>query len=91
MSQDNEDRATRGRAALATYISEGFSDADSALDDLLADLMHMSAADSPNRDAFDRALETARMHFAAETEEECQHVRAPLDPQCIKCGIQLES
>jgi hypothetical protein len=69
MSQDrtNEDRAQSGRNAISAYVVEN-GDADNAMVDLLADLMHRAAIDCEAED-FDEALETARMHFNAEITE----------------------
>lgn len=64
---ENEERAQRGRNAIDAYIVESGDD-ESALTDLLADLMHRSAADC-EAENFNDALRKARMHFDAETEK----------------------
>jgi hypothetical protein len=59
--------AAGARIALGAYIADGNGDpADPAatLADLLADLMHALGADM-----FDRAVDTARLHYADETAE----------------------
>jgi hypothetical protein len=60
----NDDRAAWGGAVLATYMRITGTDDESALGDLLADLMHWS--DRHNND-FDAALDRARYHYDAET------------------------
>lgn len=59
MKTDNAQRIDRAENALDLY----FDDDETALIDLLADLLHWSA--SMGQD-FDRALHSARMHFGAE-------------------------
>lgn len=60
----NDKRAGWAAAGIAAYRSATDSDPDYALADLLGDLMHW--ADRNGRD-FDRDLERARHHYAAET------------------------
>lgn len=64
MSEENERRADRARAALEAYAAARNENGDeSHLRDLLADLMHYCKAE---RVDFNRALATAQMHFEYE-------------------------
>lgn len=60
----NDDRAAWAAAALAKFMEVTGTDDESAVGDLLADLMHW--ADRNNFD-FDAVLEHARWHYGAET------------------------
>jgi hypothetical protein len=62
----NRRRAHRAGAALRDYQD----DPESAVIDLLADLMHYCDQDDPGHPTFERALELARMHHEAETDGE---------------------
>lgn len=69
MKNPNVTRARRAAGILRSYKSEHEpkgEDDQTALTDLLADLMHFSGRADDVR--FDRALESARMHFEAEVE-----------------------
>ncbi len=63
----NEDRAQRGCDIIEACTHEG-TDKETALIDLLIDLMHRSSL-YYNAEDFDHALDHARMHFQSETEE----------------------
>jgi len=63
----NNDRAQWAAAALRWFQRETGTDDDTALCDLLCDLMHW--CDRNNSD-FDGALSTARMRYRAETDRE---------------------
>lgn len=64
-SPTNADRVEWGEAAIATEIAQTGTDRETALVDLLADLMHWARAENQS---FDDALSTARMHFEEEEE-----------------------
>ena len=89
------DRGKAGATIIATYRAgfdpseyppeEGASATQSALGDLLADLMH--AADhypEPGALDFDTALDMARIHHAAEVAEEAD------EPECYPCPQAAE-
>lgn len=59
MTTDNAQRIDRAGEALSQY----FDDDETALIDLLSDLLHWSASTGED---FDKALRMARMHFEAE-------------------------
>lgn len=65
--KENNRRAQRARNIMDAYCVEtGAANKDDApLCDLIADIMHMCAADC-EVDEFDDALASARMHFNAE-------------------------
>jgi hypothetical protein len=63
----NHDRAEWAAAALRHFQSATGTDYDNALPDLLCDLMHWSDREDFN---FHDAIDTARMHYEAECEEE---------------------
>jgi DNA-directed RNA polymerase subunit RPC12/RpoP len=63
----NDDRAAWAAAALAKFMEVTGTDDESAVGDLLTDLMHWS--DRNNYD-FDAALDRARFHYEAETTPE---------------------
>lgn len=70
--RDNRKRAADAAATLADYAGksgdEGADDQE-RLTDLLADLMHFCKRNADREDSpmdFDRALETARIHFESE-------------------------
>jgi hypothetical protein len=63
----NADRCAWAEEAIRGLVGRTRCDYDSALCDLLADLMHWAAAHALD---FDDALDQAREHFAAEVEEE---------------------
>lgn len=83
----NADRAARGGNALDTYrFSPGMeTERQSALGDLLADLMHYAGQEDLD---FESALRTAEMHYAEELAEEGEDdddedVRPDTDPENI--------
>jgi hypothetical protein len=63
----NDERAQWAAAALCCFQEETGSDDETALGDLLCDLIHW--CDRNNFD-FDAVLATARMHYEAETAAE---------------------
>lgn len=63
----NDRRAEWAGYALAAFMSQTGSDRESAVTDLLCDLMHL--ADREGAD-FDSDLARARMHYSCETEDE---------------------
>ena len=70
---DNRDRAERARSALQAYIEargEAFENSSSEIVDLIADLLHLTAALDEGFDPIDSTLRLARMHFEAERAEE---------------------
>lgn len=67
MERTNADRATDGAKAVAIHNTDE-NDVQTGLVDLLADLMHY-ASEEQGLD-FEAALDTARMHFQAEVDEE---------------------
>lgn len=76
---DNARRISLAASALLgfagqTGIGDSTEPAETAVTDLLTDLMHLCAHCWPDDGemAFDRALNTARMHFAAESDEHAQ-------------------
>ena len=75
MESDNIQKAHRAGEVLDFYDEIDGTDPDSNVVDLLADLMHYCARTAWN---FDSALETARMHFEAERDEEEQE-NSPVD------------
>ena len=76
MENDNVGRAHRAGEVLDYYDANERADPDSNVVDLLADLMHYCARTANWN--FDSALETARMHFEAERDEEEQE-KCPVD------------
>lgn len=73
---DNARRVSLAASALLRFaeqtgIGESTEPADTAVTDLLTDTMHLCAHCWPNDGAisFDSSLETARMHFADESDE----------------------
>jgi len=62
----NIERQIRAETILLTYSEDG--DEDAALNDLLADLFHYVGPQT-----LDRALMTARIHYAAENGEGAHH------------------
>lgn len=66
-SPTNLQRAFWAEAAIIAFIAQTNCDDDNTLGDLLCDLMHW--ANFQDFD-FDAALDQARMHFDAETNEE---------------------
>lgn len=70
----NANRATWAQSAIRAFQIETGTDWDNALPDLLCDLMHFAACytleDGETKFDFDAALETARMHYHAETHGE---------------------
>ncbi len=67
LDSTNEDRAQRGCDVIEACMPEG-TDKESALINLLIDLMHRSAI-YYNAEDFDHALVHARMHFQSEAGE----------------------
>jgi hypothetical protein len=65
----NDDRSAWAGTALALFMQLTGTEEEDALGDLLADLMHW--ADRKGYD-FDVALQCARIHYEAETAEECR-------------------
>lgn len=63
----NDSRAEWAVYALEAFISQTGADRESAMTDLLCDLMHLSDRDGSN---FADDLERARMHYACETQRE---------------------
>ena len=63
----NGDRALWAAAALHRFQQENGSDDETALGDLLCDLMHWC---DRNNDDFEASLSAARMHYEAETSPE---------------------
>lgn len=67
----NEDRANWARAALEVFSQKTGLDMavelDCSIGDLLANMMHLCKQEGLD---FDALLETGRMHFEAETDEE---------------------
>lgn len=68
LEQENKERAQRGRNIMDAYAVEiaCSGHVSERLRDLLADLMHMAAADCECPE-FETELDAARMHFEAET------------------------
>lgn len=73
---DNARRVSLAASALLCFaeqtgIGDSTEPAETAVTDLLTDIMHVCAHCWPDDDSisFDSALETARMHFAAESDE----------------------
>jgi hypothetical protein len=62
--KQNDDRATWAKSAVCTFQTETRAEDESAVADLLCDLMHL--ADRENWQ-FDVELERARTHYEAET------------------------
>lgn len=63
----NLNRAESAQAALSHFQSTTGTEHDNALPDLLCDLLHWSNRENVN---FDKALDTARMHYEAERAEQ---------------------
>lgn len=63
----NDARASWAAAALLRFQEETGSEDETALTDLLCDLMHWC---DRNGDEFERALQHARTHYEAETSPE---------------------
>jgi hypothetical protein len=63
----NDDRALWAAVALHRFQQETGTDDETALGDLLCDLMHWC---DRNDSDFDASLSTARMHYEAETAPE---------------------
>ena len=63
----NEDRAMWAEDALQAFMIATGSERDTALADLLCDLMHW--ADREKGASFESALNAARFHYEAETQE----------------------
>ena len=76
MEYQNQYRANGAGEVLDYYDANERADPDSNVVDLLADLMHYCARTANWN--FDSALETARMHFEAERDEEEQE-NSPVD------------
>jgi hypothetical protein len=74
----NLDRANWADKAVLAFRGETHCDHEESLGDLLCDLMHW--ADARNFD-FDAALDTARMHYQAECEDENS-------PDCLPEPVQ---
>ena len=71
---DHEARIARATAAVDAYYKQcGWGDYEEVLGDMLADLMHYVDALRVDREIgsveFDDLLDTARMHYRAETQE----------------------
>lgn len=67
-----QDRITRAAAALSTYreLAGGWGPEEESITDLLADLMHLVDSLLLDREigrTFDNMLDTARLHYSAES------------------------
>lgn len=69
MQHENAERAQRARNTMDAYALEYGCHKSTNLRDLLADLMHMAAADC-EVEPLDDALAAARLHFEAKTTRE---------------------
>lgn len=70
----NDVRAAWACVALRAFMDVCRRDVDDALGDLLCDLMHLADCDAGL--GFERALQTARMHYEAETAGETSCIDA---------------
>lgn len=76
MTNSNDNRAERARAALQSYVEakgEVFENSSSEIAELMADLLHLTVRIDQGDHPVDSTLRLARMHFDAEhnnTEEE---------------------
>lgn len=66
---DNEQRAGWAQTAVDAFQAVCRTDDDSALGDLMANLLHLARAQGLDPE---RVIDTARMHFEAEEAEEAQ-------------------
>lgn len=83
----NEQRAERARVALEQYVTsraEVFENNSSEIADLIADLLHLAASTDQGDDPIESTLRLARMHCAAEIEEELGNQFGLRCPQCRK-------
>ncbi|MGL4465723.1 MAG: hypothetical protein ACRC1K_26530 [Planctomycetia bacterium] len=73
----NDSRAEWAGYALAAFVSQTGTDPDSAVADLLCDLMHLADREGT---VFAADLERARMHYEAETQPDLAPETSPATP-----------
>jgi hypothetical protein len=82
----NEDRAERARAALEHYVAardEVFENSGSEIADLIADLLHLAVRIDEGEEPVESTLRLARMHYEAESADECGN---QFGLRCPDCG-----
>lgn len=77
----NQDRADRGRTAIALY--EGDDDFESNAADLLADILHAMAEEDP--EGVEALLNRALRAYGGEADVDCSYVR--IDKGWHACGF----
>jgi hypothetical protein len=77
MSVTNKDRAEWAAAALRHFQCATGTHSDDALPDLLCDLLHWSDRENAN---FQQALDTARMNY----DEECEEENSDCLPEAVR-------
>ncbi|MGH9808302.1 MAG: hypothetical protein ACRD9W_13765 [Terriglobia bacterium] len=83
----NEQRAERARVALEHYVTatreEVFENSSSEIADLIADLLHLTVRLDEGDDPVESTLRLARLHYEAESADECGN---QFGLRCPHCG-----